>query len=88
MKAGYEGGYDQVKRHVREVRPKPPPEPVRRFETSPGHLGQVDFAEFKTPCSASICSRLIEGWKGALSWWVRIPSSNCRSSFRVEEGWR
>ncbi len=27
--AGYTGGYDQVRRHVREVRPKPPPEPVR-----------------------------------------------------------
>ncbi len=47
--AGYEGGYDQVKRHVREVRPRPPEEPVRRFETPPGHQGQVDFAEFRTP---------------------------------------
>ena len=45
--AGYTGGYDQVRRHVREVRPQP--EPVRRFETPPGHQGQVDFAEFKTP---------------------------------------
>ncbi len=30
--AGYAGGYDQVKRYVREVRPREPEEPVRRFE--------------------------------------------------------
>jgi len=47
--AGYEGGYDQVRGYVREVRPQPPPEPVQRFETPPGHQGQVDFPEFKTP---------------------------------------
>ena len=47
--AGYEGGYDQVKRYVRAVRPRPPEEPVQRFETPPGHQGQVDFAEFSTP---------------------------------------
>ncbi len=47
--AGYEGGYDQVKRYVREVRPREPAEPVRRFETPPGHQGQVDFADFRLP---------------------------------------
>ena len=47
--AGYLGGYGQVKRHVREVRPRPPEEPVRRFETEPGHQAQVDFAEFRLP---------------------------------------
>ena len=47
--AGYEGGYDQVKRYVREVRPRDPAEPVRRFETPPGHQGQVDFADFRLP---------------------------------------
>ena len=47
--SGYAGGYDQVKRYVREVRPRPPEEPVQRFETPPGHQGQVDFAEFRTP---------------------------------------
>ena len=39
--AGYEGGYDQVKRYVRAVRPQPPDEPVQWFETPPGHQGQV-----------------------------------------------
>lgn len=47
--AGYAGGYDQVKRYVREVRPGVPEEPVQRFETPPGHQAQVDFAEFRLP---------------------------------------
>ena len=47
--AGYRGGYGQVKRHVREVRPRPPVEQVERFETEPGHQAQVDFAEFRLP---------------------------------------
>ncbi len=34
---GYSGGYDQVKRHLREVRPQQPQQPVQRFETPPGH---------------------------------------------------
>lgn len=34
--AGYRGGYDQVRRYAGEVRPRPEPEPVVRFETSPG----------------------------------------------------
>ncbi|WP_419939305.1 DDE-type integrase/transposase/recombinase [Candidatus Palauibacter sp.] len=33
----------------REVRPREPEEPVRRFETPPGHQGQVDFADFRLP---------------------------------------
>jgi transposase len=47
--AGYAGGYTQVKDYVREVRPRPAPEPVVRFETPPGHQAQVDFAEFRLP---------------------------------------
>ena len=47
--AGYAGGYTQVKTFVRQVRPAPTPEPVVRFETPPGHQGQVDFAEFRLP---------------------------------------
>ena len=47
--AGYRGGYGQVKRYVRGVRPQEPVDPVRRFETPPGHQGQVDFADFRLP---------------------------------------
>lgn len=47
--AGYSGGYTQVKEYVRRVRPRPPEEPAVRFETPPGHQGQVDFADFRLP---------------------------------------
>ncbi len=47
--SGYPGSYDQVKRYVREVRQRPAPEPVVRFETAPGRQGQVDFAHFRLP---------------------------------------
>ncbi len=47
--AGYAGGYTQVKAHVRQARPTPVADPVVRFETPPGHQGQVDFAEFRLP---------------------------------------
>jgi transposase len=47
--AGYAGGYTQLKEYVRQVRPTPPADPVVRFETPPGHQGQVDFAEFRLP---------------------------------------
>ena len=47
--SGYEGSYSQVKRYARQVRPRPEPEPERRFETPPGHQGQVDFADFALP---------------------------------------
>ena len=47
--AGYPGGYDEVKRYVRTVRPRPAEAPVQRFETPPGHQGLVDFAEFRLP---------------------------------------
>lgn len=47
--AGYRGRYGLVKLYVREVRPRPEPEPAQRFETAPGHQGQVDFAQFRLP---------------------------------------
>lgn len=47
--AGYPGGYTQLKEYVRKVRPRPPADPVVRFETDPGVQGQVDFAHFRFP---------------------------------------
>lgn len=47
--AGYPGGVSQLQCFVRQVRPRPPVEPVIRFETPPGHQAQVDFAEFRFP---------------------------------------
>jgi transposase len=46
--AGYCGSYTQVKEYVRQVRPVLL-EPIVRFETPPGHQGQVDFAHFQVP---------------------------------------
>ncbi len=45
---GYGGGYTAVKEFLREVRPSPSPGFEVRFETSPGHQAQVDFAHFRT----------------------------------------
>ncbi len=47
--AGYPGGITQLRDYVAQVRPRPDPEPVVRFETTPGHQAQVDFADFRFP---------------------------------------
>ena len=47
--AGYPGSYGRVYDYVREARPREPVEPVERFETPPGHQGQVDFGTFTLP---------------------------------------
>jgi transposase len=41
---GYDGGETRVKQFVRGLIPSPPPEPVVRFETEPGHQMQADWA--------------------------------------------
>jgi transposase len=47
--AGYTGSLTQLKVFVRQIRPRPEPEPLVRFETPPGHQAQVDFARFALP---------------------------------------
>ncbi|MBI4499719.1 MAG: IS21 family transposase [Gemmatimonadetes bacterium] len=47
--AGYAGGITQLRDYVLQVRPRPEPEPVVRFETPPGLQAQVDFADFRFP---------------------------------------
>lgn len=47
--AGYEGCHSRVRDFVREVRPVETRGPVDRFETPPGHQGQVDFGTFTLP---------------------------------------
>ncbi len=65
--AGCPGGYDQVKRHVREVRPRDPEEPPVRFETPPGHQGQVDFAEFRLPWGRRHALMVVLGYSSTSS---------------------
>ena len=68
--AGYPRGYDQVRRHVREVRPQEPTEPPVRFETPPGHQGQVDFAEFPLPWGRRHALMVVLGYSRRL--WLRF----------------
>ena len=68
--AGYRAGYDPVKVYVRQVRPRPEPEPVVRFETPPGHQAQVDFAEFKFPWGKRFALVVVLGYSRLL--WLRF----------------
>jgi transposase len=60
--AGYSGGYTQLKEYVREVRPRPPADPVVRFETPPGLQAQVDFAEFRLPWGKRFALLVVLGY--------------------------
>lgn len=68
--AGYGGGYSQLKAYVRQVRPRPPPDPVVRFETAAGHQAQVDFAEFRLPWGKRYALLVVLGYSRLL--WLRF----------------
>jgi transposase len=68
--AGYGGGYSQLKAYVRAVRPRPPPDPVVRFETPAGHQAQVDFAEFRLPWGKRYALLVVLGYSRLL--WLRF----------------
>jgi transposase len=68
--AGYAGGYTQLKEYVSTVRPRPPEEPVARFETAPGHQGQVDFADFRLPWGKRYALLAVLGYSRQL--WLRF----------------
>ena len=70
--AGYAGGLSQLKCYVRRVRPRPPVEPVVRFETSPGHQAQVDFAECRFPWGKRFALLVVLGYSRLL--WVQFYS--------------
>ncbi len=44
---GYPGGLSQLRGFLRTIKPKPPSDPVIRFETAPGEQMQVDWVEFR-----------------------------------------
>ena len=44
---GYAGGITQLKEFLISIRPRPPVEPVIRFETEPGKQLQIDFVDFR-----------------------------------------
>jgi transposase len=68
--AGYTGGFTQLKRFVRQVRPRPEPEPVVRFETPPGHQAQVDFARFVLPWGVRWALLVVLGYSRLL--WLQF----------------
>jgi transposase len=68
--AGYAGGLTQLKVYVRQVRPRPEPEPVVRFETPPGHQAQVDFAEFRFPWGKRYALLVVLGYSRLL--WLKF----------------
>jgi transposase len=70
--AGYAGGYTQLKEYVRGARPAPPPDPVVRFETPPGHQAQVDFAEFHLPWGKRFALLVVLGYSRLL--WLQFCS--------------
>ena len=68
--AGYPGGLSQLKVFVRQVRPKPEPEPLIRFETAPGVQAQVDFAEVRFSWGKRYALLVVLGYSRLL--WVRF----------------
>jgi transposase len=68
--AGYPGGYTRLKDYVREVRPRPLPEPVVRFETPPAQQAQVDFAQVRLPWGVRYGLLVVLGYSRLL--WVRF----------------
>jgi transposase len=70
--AGYAGSLTQLKVYVREVRPRPEPEPVVRFETAPGHQAQVDFAEVRFPWGKRYALLVVLGYSRLL-WLAFYP---------------
>lgn len=68
--AGYAGGLTQLKVFVRQVRPRPEPEPIVRFETPAGHQAQVDFAEFRFPWGKRYALLVVLGYSRLL--WLKF----------------
>lgn len=68
--AGYPGGITQLRDYVAQVRPRPEPEPVVRFETPPGHQAQVDFAKSRFPWGTRFALLVVLGCSRLL--WLRF----------------
>jgi len=77
--AGYAGSYTQVKEYVRHVRPVVV-DPVIRFETPPGHQGQVDFAHFRLPWGRRWALLVVLGFSRLL-WLHFFPRQDMGSLF-------
>lgn len=77
-RAGYSGSLTQLKVFVRQVRPRPEPEPVVRFETAPAHQAQVDFARFQFPWGVRYALLVVLGYSRLL-WLSFYPRQTLRT---------
>src|SRR5690606_8554052 len=68
--AGYPGGYTRLRDYVREVRPRPLPEPAVRFETPSAQQAQGDFAQVRLPWGVRYGLLVVLGYSRLL--WVRF----------------
>jgi len=76
--AGYTGGYSQLTLYVHQVRPRPEPEPVIRFETEPAHQAQIDFAEVRLPWGKRYVLLVVLGYSRLM--WLRFyPKQDMRT---------
>jgi transposase len=64
--AGYSGGYSQLTAAVAELRPRPEPAPVVRFETAPGQQAQFDFATLRLPWGTRSALLVVLGYSRLL----------------------
>jgi transposase len=86
--AGYPGGLTQLRDFVRKVRPVSVPEEVIRFETPPGHQGQVDFAKIRLPWGKRFVLMVVLGYSRLL-WLQFYPRETMRVLMRgLEEAFR
>lgn len=76
--AGYPGGLSQLQCYVRRTRPRPPVEPVVRFETAPGLQAQVDFAEVRFPWGKRHALLVVLGYSRLL-WLAFYPRQTMRT---------
>lgn len=70
--AGYDGGYGRVRAFVETLR-RPVEVPVTRFETPPGHQGQVDFGTFRTPWGPRYALVVVLGYSRLM--WLQFYAS-------------
>jgi transposase len=82
--AGYPGGVAQLQLFVRQIRPRPPVDPVVRFETPPGHQAQVDFATFRFPWGKRYVFLLVLGYSRLL-WLQFYPRQTMATVFEALE---
>jgi transposase len=67
---GYKGKYTAVKDYVRSLRPEVPVPIELRFEVTPGHQAQADFATFKASFGTVHALLVVLSWSRYL--WVRF----------------